>query len=80
MRLGIDGVQRQGRDRKLGKQILQLTAANAGQFEGHGGSTYGYQSRAFYFPAKHTAIVAIVNQGNGDPNPIIDGAIAALFP
>jgi D-alanyl-D-alanine carboxypeptidase len=46
---------------------------------GHDGAIAGFQSQAFWFPQKQTAVVSIVNDDTGDPNAVSVAALQKLF-
>jgi D-alanyl-D-alanine carboxypeptidase len=58
-------------------------AGHPGRAIGHVGGGIGYETFAFYFPDKETAIVAVVNHWVGSPSvsiPVAQAAVTALFP
>ncbi len=56
----------------------QVTAGG-GQGIGHNGSIPGYQTQAFYFPDRKTAIVSIVDSDAENPNDVSLAALKVLF-
>jgi hypothetical protein len=45
---------------------------------GHGGSTFGYQTQAFWFEGSKIGLVAIVGDTRGDPNALSVAVLEAL--
>ena len=70
----------QGIDYGLGIMVFgaQITDG-AGEGIGHGGDIPGYHTQAFYFPAKKTTIVAIVDSDAENPNDVSLAALKVLF-
>jgi D-alanyl-D-alanine carboxypeptidase len=65
----------------LGVVLIPASASRgAGPSLGHTGGINGYVTAAFYFPEPDMSLVAIVNQDNADPNPLMAGALRVLYP
>lgn len=68
---------------KYGLGVLLLDAsitAGAGPAMGHNGAIDGFETEAFYFAEKKTAIVAVTNKSGVSANDITLAALVALFP
>jgi D-alanyl-D-alanine carboxypeptidase len=64
----------------LGVEVLDPQVTHgAGRALTHGGLISGFQTSVSWFPEKSTAVCAVVNQDGADPNPIVAGALDALF-
>ncbi len=64
----------------LGIAVLPASVtAGAGEGQGHTGGIFGYHTQAFFFPAKDTAICAVVNKDGADVNAISLATLQALF-
>jgi D-alanyl-D-alanine carboxypeptidase len=64
----------------LGVIILpEKSTLGGGRALGHNGAIDGFHTQMFWFPAKQTAVAAVVNRTGGDPNAVSLAAIQILF-
>jgi D-alanyl-D-alanine carboxypeptidase len=82
LKLMVDGAVAASATEKYGLGVELLDAsitAGAGPAMGHGGAIAGFNTQAFWFPDKKTAICSIVNRNDVSANDVTLAALLALF-